>query len=140
MCQPHYWSELKKKTTRQAPSGDDGELKDWYEWAISISDWVCENCGEPISAVDEKARYAAQAHILPKHLFRSVQTHQSNRLHLGNYYGCNCHDRYDFSFENAIKMPVFPLALERFVLFAPLISKYELRYLPKPFLERYNQL
>lgn len=120
------------------PEEERRELKSWYEHGISISTWVCENCGDAIPNFSEEARYSAQAHLLPKHLFASVKTHPHNRLHLGNRFGCNCHDKYDLSFENAIRMPVMEIAVVRFDKLIPHISSSEVRYLPTLFRQHYE--
>jgi hypothetical protein len=141
LCTYHYSNQWKhssvlthiKRNKERIPN-----LRAWYIEQISISTWECENCGAPIPNFSDAARYGAQAHILCKVLFPSVALHPSNRLHLGNGWGCDCHTKYDSSFDTAGSMPVFSLALERFELFAAEIAPEELKNLPPFFLDHYK--
>lgn len=140
-CAVHYWAHLRAGSVKRHLVRKKvliPNLKDWYNYQIDRSTWVCDNCGELIDHFSEEARHAAQAHILPKHLFRSVATHPLNRLHLGNGWGCDCHSKYDHSFKTAQQMPVMAWALVLFQQFAEEIAPGELRHLPTIFQETLN--
>lgn len=142
LCQLHYWTKARRRTAQKQDVQRmvlQPSLRQWYLDAVEQSSWICENCEAPIPAFSEEARFSAQAHILPKSIFSSVATHPMNRLHLGNQYGCGCHNLYDLSFHHAGSMPVFSLALERFTLFAPAIHHSEVAHLPETFQPHYNQ-
>ncbi len=77
----------------------------------------------------------ATAHVLPKkkeYGFPSVAANSINRLFLGA--GCGCHNKYDSSWDNASKMKVFPLAIEKFIMLYPLIDEKEHKNIPNVFL------
>jgi hypothetical protein len=109
-------------------------LKNWFEFMVQTSDFVCENCGTPINAPGITAKKSCQAHILPKKYFGSVALHPLNRLILGGIFSdCGCHYSYDFSWKRAEKMKCFPLAIARFLYFKNQLTKSELSKLPDPF-------
>lgn len=117
-------------------TSDFQTLAEWYLFQISQSDWVCENCHQPITAMGEAAIYSCQAHILPKEHFPSVALHKLNHLLLGGIFSdCGCHNKFDFSWQKAQKMPVFPLAISRFLSFKNLLSEPEKNKLPEPFIK-----
>lgn len=79
--------------------------------------WVkCENCNASV-----KCGRTANAHILPKAIFKSVSTNIHNHLYLCFY----CHSQFDKSWETATKMNVFSLAIERFNKFKDEITETE---------------
>jgi hypothetical protein len=109
-------------------------LDQWFEYHIEHSDWICENCGSILQPKDEETMKSFQAHILPKNKFLSVATDINNRMLLGAItQPCSCHGQYDSNWNNAAKMPVFSIALERFPLFAHKLTDEEIRRLPEPF-------
>lgn len=144
LCQSHYWQSARNSASNNYIKNRVElipNLPQWYKYQVEQSDWICENCGEPIPNFNEKARYSAQAHILPKVLFRSVSTHPLNRLHLGNFYGCDCHTQYDKYGIYSIsidEMPILTVALARFDQFKEQIDTKELRHLPHLFNLQYH--
>jgi hypothetical protein len=109
-------------------------LSDWYYYQVLHCDWICENCRNPIIAVSEGEKISCQAHILPKEYFPSVALHPLNHLLLAGFLSdCGCHYKYDFSWEKAVKMPVFELAISRFLSFKKHLSVKEYMRLPDPF-------
>lgn len=87
----------------------------------------CENgCGARLLATTlGKAKFMI-AHIVPKKIFKSVMVHPDNTLFL-----CwPCHQLYDQSWAKAVKLPVWPLAAQRFEGFMRLIKDTELKSLP----------
>jgi hypothetical protein len=106
------------------------ELESWFEKVMKLIEKnpYCWECKKFIS----KSYYrAACAHILPKRKnfgFPSVATHDLNFLILGA--GCGCHSKYDNSWDDASKMKVWPIAVERFKLIYPNINPSEHKYLP----------
>lgn len=96
------------------------ELDRWFDCVaaiIKIYPYCC-NCGEFIT---EKYYRHASAHIFPKAHFPSIATHPSNYLILGA--GCGCHSEFDSSIENAAKMKIWKIAVERFRLFEYTITE-----------------
>lgn len=101
--------------------GVDAELEKWFADGNKILDNnpYCENCG---TFIPSKYYRAAQAHIYPKSIFKSVATHKDNRLFLGS--GCGCHQEYDFSIESASKMRIWGNAVDRYKRFKNLITEH----------------
>lgn len=105
-------------------------LEEWFDSVIKVIDKnpYCWNCGKYIA---QSFRRAACAHIIPKRKtygFPSVATHEMNYVVLGA--GCGCHSKYDNSWEDAIQMKVWPIAVERFKAFKEFIDEGELKNLP----------
>lgn len=88
----------------------------------------CWNCGEPIYQAFART---AIAHILPKrkNMFPSVATHPFNYLILGA--GCGCHNEFDRTYQDASKMQIWQLAIDRVQEVIPSISNDELKHLPE---------
>lgn len=106
------------------------ELELWYDKMAKIIDKnpYCWNCG---SFIPKTYYRAATAHVIPKRKnygFPSVKTHESNYLVLGA--SCGCHGKYDNSWDDASKMKIWPMAVERFKLIFPFIHKSELKNIP----------
>lgn len=112
-----------KKRTEKTSAMRSEERKDFPRFFVeSIEELqrnpVCQNCGCRINA-----SYNASwniAHILSKRTYKSVSTHEENRLFLcsskdesGNF----CHEKFDSGLEERKSMPVFSLALQKFVKF-----------------------
>lgn len=141
LCLYHYWTGVRIKSHQNLLPNLNQDLRNWYYCQIEETTWLCENCGEPIPNHNSLARVSAQAHILPKHLFKSVMLHRSNCLHLGNQFGCDCHCAYDngwFYARSVQEAPVLKIALARFDEFSHLIPPDEVKYLPTLFYERLN--
>lgn len=146
-CQTHYWqyrAKLKKnkvyKNKSKEPSkntfcldfASSKSLNEWFSYQISQSSWVCENCKTPINSSTNISKISAQAHILPKSIFKSVKLLHINRLELGHT-ECSCHQKYDLSWHSASKMNIFEKASEIIKQLIPLLSEEEYRKLPDIF-------
>lgn len=113
------------KLVKNKAAEDFAKLQKFFAEAakvISLKPY-CMECGKVIS---QPFYRAATAHILPKRKeygFPSIACHPDNFLILGA--SCGCHSRYDRSWEDAAKMKVFPLAIEKFKILYPLIAKSE---------------
>lgn len=83
----------------------------------------CEECDTPIY---KKTTSTNVAHILPKSVFISVRSLLENYLYLCG----DCHSKYDSSYENAAKMKVWAIALNRLKAFLHLVreKRKELQY------------
>jgi len=143
-----YWNKLKEKSWHKAqikkrsePTKTAQDL--WFEKIMREEEPVCWNCGtiaEWLKKEDFRGVWrGCVAHIVPKRKeygIPSVATHPLNYLILFPAYSkiCACHDIYDSSWLTAIKMPVFPLAKERFKLFEKNIAEYERDKIPEVFL------
>lgn len=79
---------------------------DEYHFLHNQLKWVkCEECG-----CNVKCGRSANAHILPKTIFKNVATNIHNHMYL-----ClRCHSNFDKSWEDAQKMSVFSLAIKRY--------------------------
>jgi hypothetical protein len=142
-CQIHYWSyrsavSREKKRLRYENDPEIArakeELAGWFKYHISINRWICENCGISIPHYTDDICYSAQAHILPKKTFLSVSSNLDNHMTLGALYSaCECHGRFDWSWEKAVTMPVWSLAVQRFQLFKHLLTPSEIGKLPEVF-------
>lgn len=86
-----------------------------YHFLHNQLGWVkCENCGKKIECTS-----ANNAHILPKHTFKSVEYVITNHLYL-----CvECHTQFDANWWQASRMNVWPLAQSRFKKFEHLVKE-----------------
>ena len=106
-------------------------MSEWFEMVEKQIEKnpYCWNCGRFIA----KPFYRpACAHILPKRRtygFPSVAKHHLNFVVLGA--GCGCHSKYDTSWDDASKMKIWNVAVERFKQFQSEISPEELKNLPE---------
>lgn len=144
-CYNHYWISRRNAAFNKSKSRfilydknkiANGELtlNEWFKHHVANSNWVCENCGAILQPNNDKIARSFQAHILPKNIFRSVSTDINNRMLLGAMnYPCNCHGQYDSNWDNASQMKIFPIALDRFLLFAHKLSNSEIGKLPEQF-------
>lgn len=103
-------------------------LSEWYKFHIENCKWVCENCGKIINNYSEKSRFSAQAHILPKSIFKSVKTLSINHITLGHI-DCGCHARFDHSWERASEMNIFNKVKPIIIQMIALLNKDEVRRL-----------
>jgi hypothetical protein len=94
----------------------------------------CQECGD---FIPEKYYRHATAHILPKKLFKSVQSHPMNKLFLGA--GCGCHNK-THTWSKFVKMNVWHEAVRRFVMFEPEIALDERKYLPDCLLIEFRKI
>lgn len=121
----------KEKVKADKPQKD--LLDDWYEEKVNELTDICMECEGPTrSAIFVMAKESV-AHVLPKRkaMFPSVATHKHNHLEL-----CvHCHKIYDSSWEDAAKMKVWPIAVERFKLICPDIAPMERKNIPDVFIQ-----
>jgi hypothetical protein len=126
----------KQKYNPHSEASDFQALGDWYNYHVLHCDWICENCKSPIIAVSWEEKISCQSHILPKEHFPSVALNKLNHMLLAGFLSdCGCHYKYDFSWEKAEKMPVFELAISRFLSFKKYLSAKEVLRLPAPFVK-----
>lgn len=94
-------------------------LTDFFaECAIEISkNPYCDNCGEWISPADYRN---STGHILPKGIFRSIETHPLCWIKVGNR--CNCHND-THRLDKFSKMQIFPKAVFQFRQIEHLITE-----------------
>lgn len=102
---------------------------------------ICDNCGAKAEWILQPKFYklwkSAQAHILEKRHFKSIETNPLNFLTLfADYSGvCDCHDRYDRNWRSASSMDIWPTVIERFKILYPLIKPEEHQFIPKQLLD-----
>ena len=103
-------------------------LKSWFDEQIKQCPDKCENCGQKIIIPPDITKRASVAHILPKKLFKSVATHDMNRVFLCLI----CHANFDNKGNDyAATMQVSKIAKQRFSLFKDCISEDEKKHLPE---------
>lgn len=122
-----------------------GESKDelalYFAKRMSEVPAICDNCGAEAEWIKQPKYYklwkAAQAHLLEKRHFKSIQTHPLNFLTLfAGFSGvCDCHDDYDHDWERASKMNVWEKVIKRFKILYPLIAPEERKFIPQALLE-----
>lgn len=113
---------------------EKNELELWFLMHMNTSKKVCENCGGDLSHYDNKAWRGSQHHIIEKSKINgcpSVATEPLNHGVLGRW--C-CHPQWHTSYQNAVKMPFFKIAKERFELFKDKIIESERKKIPQCFL------
>jgi hypothetical protein len=95
----------------------DSELDLWFSLKMNTCEKICENCGASLLNYNEWEWRGSQHHIIEKSKINgcpSVATNPYNHGVLG--YWC-CHSQWHTSWSNAVKMPFFKIAKERFELF-----------------------
>lgn len=136
VCYAHFIDETidipreAKVTTATKTAEKKDTLGAWFNEQRKHIPHLCENCNKPIQpTIPQKMTWkTAIAHILPKQLFKSVQTHAMNRIFL-----CwQCHSDYDKKgAAHQQSMKVATVARERYQEFKQQIAKDELRHLPE---------
>lgn len=127
-------SEKKKAADKAARP--QKELQDeWFEKKVAALTDVCIECGGPTKTAIYVMDRECVAHVLPKRksMFPSVATHEENSMELCSKNGC--HAEYDSSWENAGKMKVWPIAVEKFKLIYPSIATHERKNIPEILLQ-----
>lgn len=122
-CKDCWQKQYQKSKKSIKPVLIDG-IQEWYKYQISIMPSHCENCGAYLNKNAPWGPKAYICHIIPKRIFKSVQTNDDNV-----WYGCiMCHTNYDNSGSDKIsKMSVISLIKERFKLFKDnIIEKNEI--------------
>lgn len=89
---------------------------------------VCVNCGATIHL---PYAYASIAHLLPKAIFKSVETHTLVYMILGAE--CGCHNK-THRIDTFIKMKIWPEAAWRIKQLIPLLTPEESSKLPQDLL------
>jgi hypothetical protein len=127
----HYPLKIKLKSRDKIMERDaekKNELDIWYDARaaqILMKPYDWED-GTWIAPQDYRN---ATAHVLPKSLFPSIATHPMNWLLLSPRTGA--HSKYDSDWVSAQLMKVWPIAVERFKILYPHISKEERRRIPE---------
>jgi hypothetical protein len=124
---------------KEARGGEATELQKWYQKIMDSEVPKCWETGEKIDKNDKFGWHGSIAHILPKELFPSVETHPVNYMILKMWGGT--HGQYDSNWENAAKMKVWPYALKTIIgtLF-PCLTPEEKRKLPEVILQEIDPL
>lgn len=89
----------------------------FFSKAISRSEGKCQNCGCKVD-LSYKGSWNI-AHILSKRMYKSVAEHEDNFVILcsSKDHGNLCHEKFDSDINGRENMPVFELALQKFVKF-----------------------
>lgn len=99
------------------------ELNAFYDNQANVAPAKCENCGAFFDLHTARDYRNITCHILPKGLFPEVATHPFNTVFMCCSSGCYGHGNYDNKgAEDRKSMPVYPLALSRFLEFKHLLS------------------
>lgn len=116
-CNTHYWQHRKavstEKVRNSAAYADNQAQKKaldlWFANAISQMPACCEECNERLYIFAPWAAKAFVAHVLPKAIFESVNTHPLNKIYLCLI----CHTNFDtWGEEKVVKMKIFPEAFD----------------------------
>jgi hypothetical protein len=128
------------KAKEREERGDSG-LDKYFEHHMKHAAPICMNCGlEARWLLEERYSFlwrSCQAHVLAKKDgiggFPSVAANLLNHLVLFPHFAglCNCHGKFDSSYENMAKMDIFPKAIDIINRLYPLIAKEERKYLPE---------
>lgn len=120
-------NEVRKKT-----------LNEWFNWvAETHSDGNGCKCWECGSWIPPDYMRHATAHLLPKKLFKSVETHELNFLILGA--GCGCHAKTD-RLDKFIQLRMWPEAARRIKIMMPLLPFEELQYISSQLLVELDKI
>lgn len=124
---------------KKARGEEATDLQKWYQKIMDSEEAKCWETGERIDKNDKFGWHGSVAHILPKELFPSVETHPMNYMILKMWGGT--HGQYDSSWENAAKMKVWPYALKIIVgTLLPCLTPEEKRKLPDVVLQEIDPL
>lgn len=125
-------SVKKKKELRDLKPQKDLQAE-WYIEKVNGQTGTCMECGGSTKNSLFVYAKATVAHVLPKRdaMFASVATHPDNHLELCTTNGC--HHHYDNSWENAAKMKVWPIAVEKFKKMLPSIDPGDRKNIPDIF-------
>ncbi len=112
------------------------------EWFLEIADkhsidgqgCACMECGGWIPF--EYMRHAT-AHLLPKKIFHSIETHELNYLILGA--GCGCHAKTD-RLDLFVKMKIWPEAARRIKIMMPILPFDELKFISSQLLAELDKV
>lgn len=122
-------SDKKKQELTELKENPENGYAHWFVAQRVKMTGKCCNCGQPSSKNNDTFFTFSIAHILPKSKFPSVGKHPDNWIEL-----CvDCHTKFDSSISNAIEMPCFELAVEKFQLFRAVIAEDEIRRIPEAF-------
>lgn len=96
---------------------DKTELNEFFIRHLSNKKYIiCEECGRRVFSPTR----ANIAHILPKQIFKSVETNNNNFLYL-----ClECHGNFDSSWKKAATMFCWSKALVKYNLFKNEVQEY----------------
>lgn len=117
----------KEKIIRIKHATEEINLAQWYKLQIVERPEYCEEpgCNKRLIARVDMLHFFV-CHIVPKNTFPSVATHPLNR-----WFGCiDHHNKYDRSWDDAQKMGVWDVCIERFQQFMQAIVVGEHRHLP----------
>lgn len=127
-------SVKKKKELKDSKPQKDLQAE-WFIERVNEQTGVCMECGGSTKNSLYVYAKACVAHVLPKrdNMFPSVATHKENSLELCTANGC--HHRYDNSWEDAAKMKIWPVAVEKFRKMLPFIAPGDRKNIPDVFLQ-----
>lgn len=104
-------------------------LNRWFEDRRKEMKGVCMHCGSKTLPKNDTYYKFSIAHILPKRLFKSVETHPLNWIELC-YFENSCHANFDNNTLDMIDLNCFDVVIERFCAMYPEIDPKERKYIP----------
>lgn len=125
-----------KRKQKKAPGGG-AKMTRWFEERRTEMRGRCAHCGGPTSAWSNVYYRFCIAHILPKHLFKSVAAHPLNWIELCHF-GNSCHTNLDNNTLDLIELNCYDIVIERFVSMYPVIAKEERKFIPDVLLQYIN--
>lgn len=126
-----------KEMIQKKLGANDSEMTLYYIKRMNEVEPICDNCGSEAQWIKQPKYYklwkSAQAHILEKRHFKSIQTHPLNFLTLFAAYSgvCSCHDDYDHDWGRASQMTIWSIVTDRFKILYPLIKENEHQFIPQ---------
>lgn len=140
-CETCYWSSLNKKSLEKkkekygkVDTSGNSELNRWFLERRKEMTGFCHHCGNKSTKHNDTYFKFSICHILPKRLFKSVATHESNFIELC-FWGNNCHGNMDNNMLDLIDLNCFDEVVEKFLKMYPSIDKKERRYIPDVLLQ-----
>jgi hypothetical protein len=124
--------EAEEKAIKKVGGG--GELNRWFQARRKEMQGRCLHCGEKTTKHQDNWYKCSIAHILPKRLFKSVATHESNWVELC-FWKNNCHGNYDYNILDITELNCYDLVIERFIAMYPDIAPKERRFIPDALLQ-----
>lgn len=139
--EPKKRKPIPKNGKNKKPPKGTADLNRWFDDRRLEMAGRCMHCGGPTSRKSDVYYKFCIAHILPKALFKSVETHPLNWIELCHFSGNganSCHTNMDHHMLDIIELNCFNTVIERFVAMYPSIAAKERKYIPDALLQYIN--
>lgn len=128
----YHIPKISRKKVEQSllDSEDKDKLWEWFLDRRKEMTGKCLHCGDKSEKENDRYFHFSIAHILPKKLFPSVETHPLNWIELCHF-GNSCHTNLDNYFIDLTDLNCWDTVVERFVAIYPSIDKAERKNIPE---------